>query len=96
MSYPSFSQTVTQKAQPLRNALTPGLNFVKQYTIVVRNMDTATYIAFGGPDGQNRRLNSVGQSISISPAYGNLTVSIESMFVISDAGSPVIEILAEA
>jgi len=72
-----------------------GLRGVKQININLRSLGDATYVAIGGSDAQSRRLVAVGDNISISPVANELYIDVNSIFIISDGTTPVVEIFGE-
>jgi hypothetical protein len=92
-----FSTTITPTTFP-QYALSekPTITKVRQINFAVRSMGTSTYSAIGGIDSQNRRLTSVGHSISISPVMPNQYLDIASLRIISDTADALIEIFGEA
>lgn len=72
-----------------------GLTKAIQFAVVVRSMGTATYVALGGTDSQDRRLTSVGAGISFSAVFPRKHVNPSSLFVVSDTADAVLEIIGE-
>lgn len=95
MPFFSTTLTVTTTAQPITTNK-PHLNKVTQFQVVVRSMGTATYVAFGGLDSQDRRLTSAGGSISFSRENQNKYLEPMGVFAISDTSDAVIEIFGES
>jgi len=91
-----FSTTLTVLTSPLpilKNK--PLIKRVTQVQLFVRSMGTASYIGIGGSDTQDRRLLSIGSSISISAEqkkyFNPLTI-----FAVSDTSDSVLEIMGES
>lgn len=84
--------TTTQNLMANRQGMTKAI----QFSVVVRSMGTATYVALGGVDSQDRRLTSVGSGISVSANYPRRWVNPSEVFVISDTADAVIEVFGEA
>jgi len=92
-----FSALLTPTTSPqLVLANKPFIQNVTQISIVVRSMGTATYIGIGGSDAQDRRLTTVGDSISIDTPLGYKYVNVSSLFVVSDTADAVIEVIGDA
>lgn len=91
-----FSTTLTGKTT-LQILLTnkPHIINVSQISIIVRSMGTATYVGIGGLDSQDRRLTTVGDSISIDTPKNRSIMDVSSLFVISDTADAVLEIIGE-
>lgn len=91
-----FSATLTGKTT-VQLLLTnkPHIKQVSQISIIVRSMGTAGYIGLGGLDSQDRRLTTIGDSVSIDTPKNRETIDISTLFVISDAADPVLEIIGE-
>jgi len=97
MSFFSTTLTTDTASQNLMKNR-QGITKASQISISVRSMGTATYIAFGGVDSQDRRLTIVGESISISGEKVDgqtRTVNPSEIFVISDSNDAVLEIFGE-
>lgn len=91
-----FSTTITPTtaAQPvMTNKI--GISRVVQIQIIVRSMGTATYVAVGGLDAQNRRLTTVGGNVSVDTPYGKRYIDIRSLFISSDTADAVVEVLGD-
>lgn len=95
MPFFSTSLTVISTKLPVTNNR-PLVRRVSQMQIVVRNMGTATYIAIGGSDSQDRRLTSVGASVSIDVAGQGRYFDPLSIFVLANGANAAIEIFGEA
>lgn len=94
MTFFSTSLTVLTTKQPVtQNKI--GVNRVKQATIVVRSMGTATYIALGGADSQDRRLTVVGASVSISALEYEKFIMLNEVFCSSDTADGVLEVFGD-
>jgi hypothetical protein len=96
-----FSTTLTTTAA-IQNLMQNKLNIKKcpQISISVRSLGTATYVALGGLDSQDRQLTAVGQGIGISAEHKPDKIDYyfdpTTIFVISDAAGAVIEIFGES
>lgn len=91
-----FSTTLTVDTSPLpvtNNKI--GVTKVKQVSIVVRSMGTATYVGLGGRDSQDRRLTVVGASLSLSPIAKDNYIMLQEVFASSDTADAVIEVIGE-
>jgi hypothetical protein len=99
MSYFSNALTVTTVPQNLL-ANKPTISKVKQIAVKVRDMGTASYIAIGGVDTQDRRITAVGDGMSITPEQAGGEdihyIDINSIRVVSDTSDAVLEIFGEA
>lgn len=94
---PFFSTTLTPKtALQVILANKPLIRRVRQMLIVVRSMGTASYVALGGADSQDRKLTSVGSSVSIGAENNQKYFDPISIFAISDTADAVLEIFGEA
>lgn len=92
-----FSATLTVGTSPLPVTNDKiGITKVKQASIVVRSMGTATYIGLGGRDSQDRRLTVAGSSLSIEPIAQDKYVHLNEIFCSSDTADAVIEIIGES
>ncbi len=95
MSFFSTTLTVPISRVPVTNDK-PLIRRVSQMQIIVRSMGTATYVALGGSDSQDRRLTSVGSSVSIGVEGSAKYFDPLRLFVSSDTADAVIEIFGEA
>lgn len=96
-----FTTTVTVKTT-IQSIMVnkPFLRNAVQYAVIVRSMGTATYVALGGSDSQDRQLKTVGDGVSLSTdmqrPVGRKWVNPAEMFCISDTSDAVLEIIGEA
>lgn len=96
-----FSTTITPSTvvQSLM-ANRPNIKKSPQLTIVLRSIGTATYVAVGGLDTQDRRLSNIGEGISLSaetkPDNQKYYFDPTQIFISSDSNDAVIEIFGEA
>lgn len=92
-----FSSTIT--ALTTRQQLMVNRQAVKRVTqisVIVRSMGTATYVGIGGFDRQDRRLQTVGDSIAIDAPLGSKFIDVSSLFVISDTSDAILEIIGDS
>lgn len=98
MPFFSTTLTVTTAAQAVTTNK-QGVRRVIQMQIVVRSMGTATYIAVGGSDSQDRRLTSAGASVSITAEKTDngklIPFNPLEIFAISDTSDGVLEIFGQ-
>jgi len=91
-----FSTTITPTTAPqLVMANKPFITRATQIQIVVRDMGTATYVAVGGSDAQDRRLTGVGANIGIDTPLGKRYFDLRSLFIVSDTADAVVEIIGD-
>lgn len=99
MPFFSTTTTVLTTAIPVTQNK-QGIRKVIQMQVVVRSMGTATYIALGGADSQDRRLTSAGSSVSISAeeliSGKKKPFNPLEIFAISDTADAVIEVFGQA
>ena len=95
MPFFSTNITPTTAPQPLM-ANKPLIQRVKQISISVRSMGTASYIAVGGQDSQDKRFTSTGSGMSISPIGEEKSVDITTIRIVSDTADAVVDIFGES
>lgn len=92
-----FSTTITpDTTQQMLMVNQPAIKRATQVQIVVRDMGTATYVAVGGFDSQDRRLQGVGANIGIDTPLGKRYIDLTTLFVSSDTNDAVVEIIGDA
>lgn len=67
-----------------------------QILIVIRSMGTASYIALGGRDSQDRRLVGVGDALPIDTPLGKRYLDLTTLFCSSDTADAVIEVIGDS
>ena len=92
-----FSTTITPTATPqLVMANQSGITRATQIQINVRSMGDASYIAIGGLNSQDRRLNVAGANIGMDTPIGKRYLDLRTLFISSDGTTPVVEIIGDA
>jgi hypothetical protein len=92
-----FSTTITPTTVPaLVMANKVGIVKAAQIQIVVRSMGTATYVAVGGSDSQDRRLTAVGSNVGIDTPLGKRYLDLRTLFISSDSNDAVVEIIGDS
>jgi len=94
MVFFSNALTVAAASQPVTKNLT-AVRKVTQISLIIRSMGTATYVAVGGRGSQDRRLTTVGDSISIDAPLGSRYIDVSTLFVSSDTSDAVLEIIGD-
>lgn len=67
--------------------------WVTAFTVRVRSMGTATYIALGDKNVQDWRMITVGQTFGISLNPGEV-LDLSKIYVVSDTGDATVEVVA--
>lgn len=95
MAFFSFTITPTTAVISI-TAAQPGIRRIRQCTITVRDMGTATYVSLGGGQSQERRLKNEGDNMQISPAPKFDSINLNEIFIVSDTADSVIEVFGES
>ncbi len=101
MAFFSFTITPTTTAQNITaqailvTGNSNGIARVKQFSLKVRSMGTATYVAVGGLNAQETRMVAIGDNIPFTPAFSSSRISINELFISSDTADAVVEVIGE-
>ncbi len=91
-----FSTTLTPTTIPQQLLVNKkGIKRVTQISLIVRSMGTATFVACGGLDSQDRRLVTVGDAVSIDAPLTARYLNMSSFFVSSDTADAVLEVIGD-
>jgi len=74
----------------------PAIKRVRQVLFVIQSLGTATYVAIGGRDFQDKKFTGAGQSISIDASGSRKWVDISSIFCSADTADAIVEIFGES
>jgi hypothetical protein len=91
----TLTPTTANVAQPLMTNKM-GIERATQIQINIRSMGTATYVAIGGTDTQDRRLTGAGDNLGIDTPQGKRYMDLKSLFIVSDTNDAVIEIVGDS
>jgi hypothetical protein len=95
MAFFSTTLTVATTAKPLFTSL-QGINKITQLQISLQTLGaTSTYVAIGGSNSQDRKLTAVGEGIGIDTPNGKLYIDPRSLFIVSDSGTAIVEIIGD-